>query len=137
MGVRDLLKRVVTGTLTEFDITVPNKPGALADLAEQLAADAVNIKSISTSGTDTIRLVTSDESTTRKVLTKAKLPWTESEILQVRLLNRPGELAKIARMLSREKINLDSVYILYGGEEFTDLAVKASNPAKAMQVLRG
>ena len=129
------MKRVVTGTLTEFDIVIPNKPGALAELTEQLAADAVNIKSISTSGVENIRMVTSDEGTTRKVLTKAKLPWSESEILQVRLLNRPGELAKIAHMLSREKINLDSVYILCGGEEFTDLAVKASNPTKAMQVL--
>ncbi len=133
----DFLKRTVTGRLTEFDITVPNKPGALAELAEQLAADAVNIKAISTSGSETIRLVTSDEGTTRKTLTKAKLPWTETEILQVRLLNRPGELAKIARMLSKAKINVDSVYLLCGGEEYTDLALKASDPTKAAQVLSG
>ena len=129
------MKRTVTGRLTEFDIVVPNKPGALAELTEQLAADAVNIKAISTSGTDTIRIVTSDEGTTRKVLTKAKLPWTETEVLQVRLLDRPGELAKIARMLSREKVNIDAVYILCGDGEYTDLALKTSDPAKATRAL--
>lgn len=125
----------MTGRLTEFDIVVPNKPGALAELAEQLAADAVNIKAVSTNGGETIRLVTSDESTTRKVLTKAKLPWTEAEVLQVRMMDRPGELAKIARMLSREKVNIDAVYLLCGDGEYTDLALKTSDPAKAIRAL--
>jgi hypothetical protein len=129
------LKRVVTGRLKEFDVSLENRPGSLADLCDMMAQAAVNIKAIATNGGHSARLVTSDETTTREVLTKARLPWSEADVLQIRLTDRPGELAKISRMLAKEKINVDSVYLLGATGEWTDLVLKVSDTANAMKVL--
>jgi hypothetical protein len=95
----------------------------------------VNIKAIATNGGHSARLVTSDETTTREVLTKARLPWSEADVLQIRLTDRPGELAKISRMLAKERVNIDSVYLLGATGEWTDLVLKVNDTAGALKVL--
>ncbi len=128
------LKRTVTGRLKEFEVYIDNKPGTLADLSELLSQRAVNIKAISTNS-NSVKLVTSDETTTREVLSRARLLWNEADVLQLRLIDRPGELAKISRMLAREKVNIDSIYLLGGTGEFTDLVLRVSDVNGAIRVL--
>lgn len=123
--------------MKQFDVYVTKKVGALADICELLARSAINIRAISTDG-NTVRLVTEDEKTTMDVLKKARLNFTDSDILSVRLIDRPGELAKVARVLAREGISIESVYILDRDKERgeTEIALKVDNLAKARKMLK-
>lgn len=130
------MKRVVNGKFKEFDIPLEDRVGALADITEMLAANGVNIKAVSADGGHGIRLVTSDEKTTRDLLQKAKLVFTESDVISLQILDRPGELAKVARLLAKEKVNIQSAYMLGGSGESKDMILKVSNVSDALKALR-
>ena len=101
--------------MKEFKVLVNNKVGELARVTEALATQAVNIKAISSEGgheASFLRIVTGDVTTTEKALRNAGLKFELNEIVSVELMDRPGELAKIARRLARAGINVESIYIL-------------------------
>jgi hypothetical protein len=127
--------------MKQFDITIRNRIGALARLCDALAKSAINIRAIATElkdGTAIVKLVTEDERTTADVLQRARLKFAISEILPVRLIDRPGELAKIAKMLAKARIDIESVYLLDRDQERgeVELALKVSDVAKAATVLK-
>lgn len=130
------MKRVVNGRFKEFDIALEDKVGALADVCDMLAQNGVNIKAISADGGRGVRLVTSDEKTTHDILQKAKLVFSESDVVSLQLLDRPGELAKVSRLLAREKVNIQSAYMLGGNGETKDMILKVSNVSDALKALR-
>lgn len=125
--------------MRQFDVFVENRTSAIADLCELLAKNAVNIKSITTDGygaSRIVKLVTEDERTTKNLLTQARAKFTESEILAVKLIDRPGELAKVLKILSKERIAVDSIYILGKENDKTVVAIKADNIEKAKKLLK-
>ena len=139
IDMQSSMKNIVRGKLKQFDVALKNQPGTLADLAELLANSGVNIKAIATESSDNgagkARLVTEDEKTTRAALERGRFPFVESEILHIGLLDRPGELAKIARMLTKGKVNIDSVFILGKNDGGTSVAMKVSDLNAAKRIL--
>lgn len=130
------MKRVVNGKFREFDIALEDRAGALADMCEMLAANGVNIKAISADGGRGVRLVTSDEKTTRDLLRKYKMIFNESDVISLQMLDRPGELAKVARLLAKRKVNIQSAYMLGGRGELKEMVLKVSNIPAALEALR-
>ena len=130
------MKRVVNGKFKEFDISLEDRVGALADLCEALSKHGVNIKAISADGGKGVRLVTSDERTTRDILQRKKLLFDESDVISLRLLDRPGELAKISRLLAKGRVNIHSTYMLGGNGEMKDMILKVSHVGDALKALR-
>lgn len=130
------MKRVVTGKFKEFDVSLEDRVGALADLCEVLSKSGVNIKAISADGGRGVRLVTSDERTTRGLLQRGKFLYDEADVISLQLLDRPGELAKISRMLAKEKVNIHSAYMLGGNGQTKDMILKVSNTGAALRALR-
>ena len=120
--------------MKEFRIFVQNKPGELARVTEALATHAVNIKAISSEGGASksfLRIVTGDVATTEKALKNAGLPHELVEILDLELMDRPGELAKVARRLARQGVNVESIYILGTKTGKTQIAMTVSDLEKA------
>ncbi|MEE9236250.1 MAG: hypothetical protein V3U52_00450 [Thermoplasmata archaeon] len=125
--------------LLEFKIFVEGRPGELARITEALAANAVNIKAITgeaTNATPFYRVVTNDVNTTRKALDATGLSYEENEILSAELMDRPGELAKVARRLARGNVNVSSIYILGTKSGKTQIAMTVDNLARAKQLMR-
>lgn len=124
--------------MKEFKIFVHNKTGELARVTEALSAHAVNIKAISSEGGDKafLRIVTGDVATTEKALKNAGFGFELNEILDLELIDRPGELAKIARRLARQGVNVESLYILGSKGGKTTIAMVVSDLAKAKTALR-
>lgn len=126
-------------TMKQFDVTVENRIGALSELCDALARGAINIKAISTdsrNGHGLIRLVTEDHMSAKAMLEKTKMRFAESEILAVRLLDRPGELAKATKLLTRAKVNIESVFLLGVDGEYKEVAFKVDDMEKAKGVLK-
>jgi hypothetical protein len=124
----------------EFEVYVQNKPGDVAWIAEVLSKNSVNIRGISTdlgSNRPMIRVVTDDEASARSALKAAKLEFSEREIEVIALADRPGELAKVAKTLSKSGINIESIYILgNSGRSVEEIALGVDNVARAKEILQ-
>lgn len=117
--------------MKEITIVSKNQVGALADIAEALGKVGVNIEAISAhedKDSAIFRLVTNDSETAKKTLSRLpSLRMVESDIIVLKLPNRPGELGKITRKLATKSIDLESVYIVTRTIDYTEVAIK---PAK-------
>ncbi|MBN3037354.1 MAG: ACT domain-containing protein [Candidatus Diapherotrites archaeon] len=125
--------------MKQFSISVQNKPGSLAGITETMAKASVNIKAIASERRDhsgLVHVVTNDERTTRDAISKAGLECNEVEILVLHLIDRAGELSKVARKLADANINVDNIYILGSANGKTDVALAVDNMTKARSLLR-
>ncbi|MBI1973248.1 ACT domain-containing protein [Candidatus Micrarchaeota archaeon] len=119
----------------EFTVHVKNQPGSLGRVAQALHSYGVNIISLATEGTrddGTLKIVTSDPSSARKALEKEGLEFTVDEIVVASVMNRPGELAKLATKLGHAGINIISVYLLTDGK----FALRVDKPDQARNLLK-
>lgn len=100
-------------TSKELTIQMENKPGTLAQFCNALADQKVNIlafQSVPAQANSLVRMVVDNQTTAKKVLDTAHLSYTETEVAQVRLPNRPGQLARAASELGRSNINIEYAY---------------------------
>lgn len=124
--------------MEQLTILVEDKPGALADICEAFGKNGVNIKSISAEGlgeAGIIRVVTEDLNTAKRALKREGYNFTVSDIISIRLDDRPGELGKVTRKLSENGINIQYIYILGREKGFTDLALKVTDTESATKIL--
>lgn len=116
--------------MKEVTIIAKNDVGSLAVVAEALSGVGVNIEAISAYAQDNkavFRVLTNDSTTAIKTLGRIpNITATESDILILKMQNRPGELGKITRKLANNAINLESVYIVGKTNDFTEVAIKPS-----------
>lgn len=115
--------------MKEVVVLAENRIGTLANIAEALGGVGINIEGISAyeqGGRAVFRIITSDSLSARKAL--AKTPGIKkvaiSEVVVVRVQNRPGELGKLTRKMANRGIDLESVYITNRTEEYIEVAVR-------------
>lgn len=100
-------------TTREFSIRIEDKPGSLGRMCQALAERNVNIvgfQSVPAEGKSVVRLVTDNPTETKSVIEKLKLTFSETQVVPVKLPNRPGELARAALKLGDARINIDHAY---------------------------
>jgi hypothetical protein len=124
--------------MNAFLVDLDNKPGSLAAAAEALAAKGVNILGVSgTSCGDGGRaaIITSDDATTRTAFQDARIKFKEMEATEVSLRHEPGSLAKAARRLADEGVNIEAIFPTGMSGDGVSVAFVTSNPAKAKEAL--
>ena len=124
--------------MKEFKIFVEHKPGELAKVTEVLANRAVNIRAIASEAKGDkahLRVVTNDINTTIAALNESGTQYEQNDILTITLLDRPGELSKVAKKLGKAKINIESIYILGQKDGKTDVALVVDDMKKAQERL--
>lgn len=93
----------------QFVVTLPNRPGALADLSEQLAARGVDLRAIGGGGigqSGHVIFKTSDDPTTKAVLEAGGYEFIEGESVLVEVDDKPGGMARVARRLADAGVNI-------------------------------
>ncbi|MCI0424663.1 MAG: ACT domain-containing protein [Actinobacteria bacterium] len=121
--------------MTEFVVSMENRPGRLAALTEALAAFGVNIEALTAygrNGEGTVRLIVDDAPTTRRVLEEAALHNEERTVLTARLPHRPGELARLTRSIADAGINIEALYVLKSNADGIELAISVDQPETAL-----
>lgn len=121
-----------------FLVELTNKPGALADVAEALAAKGINIEAISgTTCGDSGRaaIKTSDDATARTALDGAGHKYTVMDATDTAMRHEPGTLAKAARRLAAEGINIEAIMPIGMEGNEVHVAFVTSDAAKAREVL--
>lgn len=116
--------------MKEITVVAKNEIGALESVASALGGSGINIETITAYAREpneaVFRIITTDPATAKKIL--SRIPHVknveEGEVIVVKMPNRPGELAKITKKLTKNGVNLESVYILSKEKEYTEVALK-------------
>jgi hypothetical protein len=96
----------------QFTISIPNQPGALAEIAAALGKAKVNILALlgraqGTSGS--VELVVDDVRRAKKALDEKHCTYRETAAEQYELPNKPGALAECLGKLAARGVNLNSI----------------------------
>ena len=97
----------------EFTVLLEDRPSALGKVCQALADHEVNIlalQSFPTGGKFVTRLIVDNPATAKAVLNKERLTYVEAEIVQIKILHRPGEIARLASRLGKAHININYAY---------------------------
>ncbi|MEZ5299417.1 MAG: ACT domain-containing protein [Verrucomicrobiales bacterium] len=124
--------------MKQIIIPVPNAPGTLAAVTETLADAGVNIESIEAEAIDdsgVIILRVDAYDTALRALRDGGYRAVTEDALVLRLENRPGALAQIARRLTDAGVGIRSLQILERGDERSLVTLVADDAAAARQVL--
>jgi hypothetical protein len=96
----------------QFTVSVENRPGAVAAIAQALGNAKVNILALlgtaqGTSGA--VELVVEDPRRAKKALDEAGLTYRETTAEEYELQNKPGALAQYLDKLAAKGVNLNSI----------------------------
>lgn len=97
----------------QFSVSVENRPGTLAHVTRVLGDAKVNILAFLTTTSNTegaVHVVVDSVKKARDALDREKLSFTEADVLQVELPNKPGALAGFAGKLATKEINITLGY---------------------------
>ena len=99
--------------ITQYSIFLPNRPGALARLAELFSQAGVNMVGIASEVRDDsglVRVALEGEGDHSAVLSKAGFASVENRLLSVEVGDKPGQLALITKRLADAGVNITTVY---------------------------
>ncbi len=125
-------------TTKQFEVSILDKPGEIARLAEVLAKNAVNIRGISTDlgkSLPVVHVITDDEASARRVLKSGGFDFIEREVIVISMSDKPGELSKITKKLAKAGINIESMFILGPKTSDVQVAVGVDQRQKAQDML--
>ena len=128
----------VLGQMKEFDVFVDNKPGELARVTDALAQSAINIRGLATekrSVKPVIKVITDDEVSTRRSLQRMGFVFEEFEVIMLDLVDRPGEIAKVAKKAAKAGLNIESIFLIGKKESAVSMAVLTNDLKKAKEAL--
>jgi hypothetical protein len=102
--------RVEEGSVAnQFVVQLKNVPGAMAILAEELAARGVDLRAIGGGGlgdSGHVIMTTADDETTKQVLDEGDYEYVEGESIIAEVDDKPGGMARIARQLADAGVNI-------------------------------
>ena len=93
----------------QFVVELKNQPGAMAILAETLAARGVDLRAIGGGGigdSGHVIMTTADDETTKSVLDEGGYTYVEGESILAEVDDKPGGMARIARQLADAGVNI-------------------------------
>ena len=124
--------------MREFRVSLPNRPGELARLAEVFSTNGINLKSVAVlaEGNRAIACVVAEDVTAaRDTLQQARVPFAEAELLTELVENEPGVIAGLAAKLAGAEVNIESLYVLARDSDLTELGFTVDDPKKAKKAL--
>lgn len=125
--------------MKEITIFAKDRVGLLADITEMIGKSGINIEFLSgeaVAGIAVIHVTFSDELAAVSLLEKAGFTVISSEILVLRIPNKPGEIGEISRMLSKEGISIQNIYFMGEKEKHGFFAVKVDKYEYAKEILK-
>ncbi|MEM3555130.1 MAG: ACT domain-containing protein [Candidatus Micrarchaeia archaeon] len=125
--------------MRELTIFARDRVGLLADITEMMGRNGINIEFLSgeaVAGIAVLHMTFSDELAAASLLEKAGFTVISSEILVLKIPNKPGEIGKISRMLSNEGINIQNIYFMGEKARHGFFAVKVDRYDDAKKILK-
>ncbi len=99
--------------LRQISVLLENKAGRLAVIAGALQENGVNILAFTIAeaeGFGVVRIIVDDPAKARRSLEAQGLAVTENRMMALRMLDEPGGLYGISRILGEQDINMEYAY---------------------------
>ena len=93
----------------QFVVLLKNEPGAMATLAEALAARGVDLRAIgggSMGDSGHVIMTTADDDTAKAILDDGGYTYIEGESILAEVDDRPGGMARLSRALADAGVNI-------------------------------
>ncbi len=124
----------------QLAVFIENRPGTLASVCDALAKEKINIIALATSDTidhNVVRLVLSDPKRALQIFEERGTLVVESDVLMIENDNQPGALSRIAKLLSKIKVNIEYAYLASTpGDSKGLLIMRVREPRKALAALK-
>jgi hypothetical protein len=122
----------------QISVLLRNEPGVLSKILEAISQGNINILGLTineTAAFGELRLVVNDTKKTNELLEKIDVSHNIVKIIVVNIPDKPGELLKIARLLSDNDINIDYMYTLSAGKDSAYIAIKSWDMPATEEIL--
>src|SRR5262245_65930750 len=101
--------------MREFRVSLPNRPGELARLAEIFSAKEINLKSVAVvaEGNRAIAcLVAEDVTAARETLQESRIPFAEADLLTELVEIEPGVITGLAAKIAGAEVIVELLFVL-------------------------
>jgi hypothetical protein len=122
----------------QFVVQLKNEPGAMASLAEALAARGVDLRAIGGGGigdSGHVIMTTADDATTKQVLDEGGYTYIEGESILAEVDDRPGGMAALSRQLADAGVNIYGHLFLGRWGDRAMFAFVVDDPDRARPIL--
>ena len=122
----------------QFVVQLNNEPGAMASLAEALAARGVDLRAIGGGGIGDaghVIMTTADDATTKQILDEGGYTYIEGESILAEVDDRPGGMAALSRQLADAGVNIYGHLFLGRWGDRAMFAFVVDDPEKARPIL--
>lgn len=128
-------------SVRQFNIFVENRLGGLLNVVRRFETTDIRIVSLTvvdSADCAIIRLVLSDPERAYEIIEQSRLPFTESDLLVVKLPDVPQPLLHICKGLLQAEINISYAYpLLVGPNGSAGLALRVEELETAVATLKG
>ena len=122
----------------QFVVQLKNEPGAMATLAEALAARGVDLRAIGGGGigdSGHVIMTTADDPTTKQVLDDGGYTYIEGESILAEVDDKPGGMARLSRELADAGVNIYGHLFLGRWGDRAMFAFVVDDPDRARPIL--
>lgn len=127
-------------TLTQLSIFVENRPGRLFGICSLLGDGGINIRAITiaeSEGFGVLRIIVDRPDDAFDILKMAGYTANVADIVAVDVVDRPGGLAEVLRVLNDAGINVEYMYgFVDRSSDNALVAFRFENPDDAVKVLK-
>jgi len=128
------------GFIKQIVVIAEDRVGLLADVSYILGKARINIESLSAEASGNkciIDLAVKDDKKATELLTNNGYQVLQPNVLVVRIMDKPAQMAQFTSRLSKEKIRIISLSIITKENGFDTYSLQVDHPAKAKRVLAG
>ncbi len=126
--------------MKQISVVSEDKPGVVALISEVLANHQININSLDaeTFGQWAVTLVTVDkyDEALRALRSETTYRILTEDVILVRIEDRPGALAKLARLFRDRGINIRSMRIIQRGANDSAVAISTDKTKEALELVK-
>jgi hypothetical protein len=125
----------------ELTIKLPNRAGQLGALTGALGDDGISMRSIAATtsgGFGIVHIVVDDKDAAkaRRAIKAGKYRISgDRKVVEVRLGNKPGTFARAAKRLGKNRVNIESAYMLGASKKSTTLGLGVKDARAAKKAL--
>lgn len=122
----------------QFVVQLKNEPGAMATLAEALAARGVDLRAIgggSMGDSGHVIMTTADDEAAKAVLDSGGYVYIEGESILAEVDDKPGGMARLSRALADAGVNIQGHLFLGRWGDRAMFAFVVDDPERARPIL--
>jgi len=125
----------------QISVFLENKIGRLAEITELLGQNKINIRALAIADTTEfgiLRLIVDNPEKAQEVLEDRGFAAKQTDVIVVKVTDKPGGLAEILKELKRSDLNVEYLYAFVKQSGENALVVfRIENTSEAIKVLQG